>query len=113
MLDGIRAAAEADPVGSDLHLQALRPLLRKLFMCRAIGDGFGAIVDALISALENNRGRPLETVQLQALRNALVKLREEPFLSFANAMKIIEDVELVGFSTQPPGFEQLADWLTV
>jgi hypothetical protein len=102
-----------DQMAADLNLQSVRLVLRKLFICREIGDGFAAVVDSLISALENNRGIPLETTRFQTVHNVLIKLRDEPFLSFASAIKVIGDIERAGFSTEPPGFEQLADWLTV
>lgn len=105
-------AVEGDPFLSDMHTQKLRPILRRLFICRSIGDGFGAIVDALISGLDNNRGLPLDRRRLSAILNALLTLQREPFLTFTSAIKVIEEIESVGFSTEPPGFEHLADWLT-
>jgi hypothetical protein len=108
----IQSANDGDAIQSDLQLQAVRPLLRKLFMCRALGDGFGAVVDALISALDNNRGAPLDVRRLESLRDSLAMILREPFIGFGSAVKAIERVESAGFSTTPPGFEQLADWLT-
>lgn len=102
-----------DPIAADLNVQSLRPVLRKLFMCRQIGDGFAAVVNSLISALDNNRGIPLTEPRFSVVQKALLKLRDEPFLSFTSAISVIEDIERAGFSTEPPGFEQLADWLTV
>ena len=109
--DGVGALAAGDPIKADLQLQSLRPMLRKLFMCREIGDGFAAVVDALISSLQNNHGMPLLEPRFDAVQKALLQLRDQPFLSFAAAVNIIEDLERVGFSTEPPGFEHLADWL--
>jgi hypothetical protein len=108
----IQSANDGDAIQSDLRLQAVRPILRKLFMCRALGDGFGAVVDALISALDNNRGAPLDVPRLEALRDPLAMILREPFITFGTAIKAIEKVESAGFSTTPPGFEQLAEWLT-
>jgi hypothetical protein len=110
--EGIQLLPE-DPLAADLNVQSLRPVLRKLFMSRQIGDGFGAVVDSLISALDNNRGMPLSERRFAAVHNVLLKLHDEPFLSFSSAINVIEDIERAGFSTEPPGFEQLADWLTV
>lgn len=111
--EGVQALAQGDAITADLHVQTLRPLLRRLFMCRQIGDGFAAVVDGLISAFENNHGLPLIPSRFTAVHNALLKLRDQPFLGFSAAIAAIEDLERAGFSTEPPGFEQLADWLTV
>ena len=111
--EGVQALAQEDPITADLQVQSLRPLLRKLFMCRQIGDGFAAVVDALISSFDNNHGLPLTHQRFMGVQQVLVKLRDEPFLAFSAATGVIEELERVGFSTEPPGFEQLADWLTV
>lgn len=107
----LEAAKEDDLIEADLHVQAVRPLLRRLFLYRAIGDGFGAVIDAMISALTNNRGALLGASQLRALDAALGRLHREPFLAFRAAMETIEEFERAGFSTAPPGFEHLAGWL--
>lgn len=112
MSQAVQAAERGELLESDLHVQGLRSTFRRLFMCRQIGDGFGAVVDALISSLENNHGRPLDERRLHALHDALAKLSREPFVKFTSAMKTIEELERAGFSTEPPGFEHLADWLT-
>jgi len=107
-----QAARQQDPMTADLYIQTLRPTLRRLFMCREIGDGFAALIDALISAFENNHGLPLDSSHLSAVQAALLKLRDQPFLAFSAAARAIEDLERAGFSTEPPGFEHFADWLT-
>ena len=113
LAESLQAANDGDAIQSDLQVQALRPLLRKLFMFRELGDGFGAVIDALISALDNNRGAPLDVHQLVTLRRTLLTVLQQPFLSFGDAINAIENIESAGFSTIPPGFEQLAEWLTV
>lgn len=112
MAEGIQVLRE-DPMAADLNVQSLRPVLRRLFMCRQIGDGFAAVVDSLISALDNNRGMPLDETRFAVVHNVLLKLLDEPYLSFTSAINVIEDIERAGFSAEPPGFEQLADCLTV
>src|SRR5689334_8843585 len=45
--DSIRATSEGQTLESDLYVQRVRTNVRKLFMFRIIGDGYGALIDAL------------------------------------------------------------------
>jgi len=56
-----------DPMAADIEIQKIQMSLPELFCCRALGDGFGTIVNALICSLQNMDGNALERSQIRIL----------------------------------------------
>jgi hypothetical protein len=114
-LDCVNKAFEATKKGhaieGDDAIQRLQALLPELFNCRTLGDGYGAIINALLGSLENMHGVPLNEGQIMAIREVLGRVRSEPFLEFNSALDEIDKLEQANFVVVPPGFEELTDWL--
>lgn len=102
---------EGDPIGADLAIQRLHRIFAELFNCRRLGDGFGALINALFCSLENLNGAPLNLEQVHAISRILNLIRREPYIGFAAATEQVDMLEEAGLSIDPDGFEYLADWL--
>ncbi len=101
-----------DPLQSDHSVHSVQILLPELFRCRTIGDGFGAIINALEIAFVNRRGEPLNSAQVVAILRALKQLRSHPFLSFESAQQVIEELEKTGLCVDPASLGELIDAAT-
>jgi len=87
-----------------LRLQVLLP---ELFCCREIGDGFGAIVNALKYSFANASGNLFTRGQLETIVRVLSTLSNEPFLRFETAVDLISDLEDSGLDVDPPVIAEL------
>lgn len=96
-------------IAADDALQRLRALLPELFCCRAIGDGFGAVVNAIHYSFVNTKGAPFEIPQIRELGRALHLVRRKPFLSVEEAVGAVILLEEVGLIAGPEGMQALAD----
>jgi hypothetical protein len=90
-----------DPMTADIQIQKIQMSLPELFCCRALGDGFGTIVNALICALQNNDGNALDPNKIKVLKSVFTELREKPFLSAMEADESVELLESNGFYPYP------------
>lgn len=115
LLDGAIKQAEAalssdaQPVASDDDIQVLYSLLPELFCCRSLGDGFAAVINALQQAAANQRGVPIDRPQIEAIMVILRKLRQSPFLPYADAVDIVLKLEDTGLIVDLPALSYLAD----
>jgi len=64
------------PTQKSRKIQVLMP---ELFCCRNLGDGFGSIINALMSALENLNGSIPTLCQMRAILAVTQSLRESYF----------------------------------
>ena len=96
----IGAVAE-DPMGADTEIQKVQMLLPELFCCRALGDGFGTVVNALICVFQNTDGNILERNQIKILESVFKELRDQPFLNVTKADDLVDLLESNGFSPYP------------
>jgi hypothetical protein len=109
--DAISAHENGDLVGADLSVLRLNGVLAGLFLSRGLGDGFGALVNALLSSLENLNGLPMSLDQIRACKRVIGVLRGEPYIDFSSATTQMDILEDVGLSIEPAGYEYIADWL--
>ncbi len=109
--EALSLAREEDIVSADDTMAHVIVSLPELFCCRALGDGFGMLVNAIQGAFENRRGTPLERAQLEGLLRAFEKLRGEPFLKTSTAVDEIIALEETGLNPEPPAYAYLVDWL--
>jgi len=109
--DAINAQKEDDLIYSDDSVHRLQALLPELFCCRSIGDGFGAIINAIYHSITNMNGVALSLVQLESIRKAMRRISTEPFLEFNDALDEIIRLQDVGFELEPPYFKYVADLL--
>lgn len=94
-------AQAEDPMASDTEIQKVQMLLPELFCCRALGDGFGTVVNALICVFQNTDGNLLDQNQIKILESVFKELRDKPFLNVTEADDFVELLESNGFSPYP------------
>jgi hypothetical protein len=95
------AIAAKKMIAADTEIQKLQVLLPELFCCRVLGDGFGTIINSLMSAFEALSGNTLDANQIRAMHSVLQSLKERPFLSADDADSQVEALESVGLSVYP------------
>lgn len=95
------AMSEGDQVGADSETQKIQVLLPELFCCRSLGDGFGTVIAAILSAFEGSDGDALNSHQLTALLNTFSVLYDRPFLNTTEADEQVEQLETVGLNPYP------------
>ena len=103
------AIANRDVLMADVEMQKLQMLLPELFCCRALGDGFGTIVNSLMSAFEALAGNTPNIDQVRTMSRVLRLLSEKPFLSTSEADEQFEALESVGLTPYPA---ELIDFLS-
>lgn len=95
------AIAADNALVADTEIQKLQVLLPELFCCRALGDGFGTIINSFMSAFEALAGNTPDLDQIRAINRVLQLLKEKPFLSADEADDQVEVLESVGLSPYP------------
>lgn len=101
LADGERALINEELLESDVSVERFFSLIPELSCCRTIGDGFGAVVQAMYYSLYNNQGMPLNAKQIDALRKAVLALLRSLYPSFENALDIVDSLASVGFNVEP------------
>jgi hypothetical protein len=100
-----------DPVHADDAMQHVHGMLPELFCCRTLGDGFGAVVGALLEAFEHLRSLPMTAPQIRAVRRAMQTILSNPRMSFEKAMEQIDKIESSGLNIEPELADELAEVL--
>ena len=100
----LAAHVSGDLLGADLEVQQVQVLLPELFCCRALGDGFGMVINAVLSAFESLSGDPLNSMQLRTLSSVLELLKDKLFLSTSQADVEIDKLIAVELNPYPPEF---------
>jgi hypothetical protein len=95
------------PMEADRYVQRVQADLPKLFACRSIGDGFGAIVNSLHFAFINLGGSPLSREQLNVMWRVLRELRERPIMTLDQGISSIEELEATGLVVDPADLDAL------
>lgn len=98
-------------LSSDDAIQRFQALLPELFCCRDLGDGFGAVVNAVFHSLKNLEGIPANQEQLLAIKKIINRIAIEPFLDFEEAVDEIIMLENVKLIVEPSHFKFMADML--
>jgi len=106
--DNLAAALRYDnPMEADRFVQHVQLDLPKLFACRSIGDGFGAMINALYYAFHNQRGKPLARNQINLVWRALRELRSRPVMSLEQAIEYVDEFEAQGLQVDPEGIANI------
>jgi hypothetical protein len=111
--ESLEALRRGELIASDDATQQLQALLPELFCCRELGDGFGAIINALNFSFQNARGIPLSEEQITLIGHTVERIRKEPFLPFDAAAELIGRLEDVGLVVDPPALAALGELLDV
>jgi hypothetical protein len=106
---GMDALSLNDIIAADIEIQKVQVLLPELFCCRTLGDGFGTIVNSIISAFEALAGETPSVKQLRAMAQSFQMLKDKPFLSTEEADAQVEKMESVGLSAYP---QELMEFLS-
>lgn len=102
---------DRDLIRADDRMQLVHARLYELFAQRDIGDGFGAVINACLSGLENTLGESLRVDQIQTIRFCLWKLRQQPLIDFDASVVLVGKLEKCGLRVQPETMEAIADLL--
>ena len=102
------AARSGTLIASDNALLTVQALLPELFACRAIGDGFGMAVGALLTAFLNRGADVWSEEQILAVSSALTLLRETPFLTEEQAVDSVDMLQDKGIKVGIGMIEELA-----
>lgn len=104
-------AEEDEWLKSDNEMVHVQNRLPDLFTYRDLGDGFGMVVDALLTAFENQNDMPCTLPQIKAVRRVLADLRDRPFMSSRKAVDLTLQLEDVDFDTDHEAMGPFTEWL--
>lgn len=111
--ESLEALKRGELISSDESMQRLQALLPELFYCRDLGDGFGAIINALKFSFENAHGTPFSEGQIRLIGQVVERIRQEPFLHFEQAAELVGNLEDSGLTVDPSAFAALGELLDV
>jgi hypothetical protein len=100
-----------DLIGSDDKMNRLLPVLEELFCLRFIGEGFAAVINALVQAVRNNSNSVWSGPQLKAISEVLEAVRSEPYLPLEAVLDLTTVLESAGLVPEPREMTYLADCL--
>jgi hypothetical protein len=106
-----KARAAESIIDADQFIQAFQMLLPKLFTYRAVGDGFGLIVNSLHYAFVNLHGKPLTKEQVTTIWRTIRELRVKPAMSPEQGLERVGEFEELGLEIDPPGIGDLCEGL--
>ncbi len=109
--EAINTLKQDDIFASDDAIQRFQALLPELFCCRNLGDGFGAIINAIYHSLNNPRSEHYDNNILTVLKKVVNRLYSEPFIDFEEAVEEIMHLENAGLEVEPAYFKHVADLL--
>lgn len=108
-LEKARAARKKEATTADRCWQRFQSLLPGLFTHRKIGDGFGALINAIHFASVNQHGMPLSFEQLTTVWRVIKALRSAPVISFELAIKYVQELEDCGLKIYPETISELIE----
>jgi hypothetical protein len=103
------AYTSEDEIGADQQTMLLRTDLLELFLCRSVFESLATVVVALHYSLHNQHGSPLNAKQLFTIRKVVQHVREDMFLSFEEALDLVDSLEESGMIVDPPEATALTD----
>lgn len=109
--DARRELHEDEMIAADNAIQTARAILPELFCLRSIGDGYGAVINAVQNACDHPANVPLGRPAVAAIAAAIREVRRRPFLSMDDAVELIMRIEDKGVVVEPPALQFLAGWL--
>lgn len=104
-------AEEGDQIKSDNEMVYVQNRLPDLFTYRDLGDGFGMVVDALLTSFENLDDMPCNLQQMKTVRRVLSDLRDRPFMSSGKAVDLTLQLEDAEFDTDHEAMAPFSEWL--
>ena|ERR1039458_6752913 len=93
-----RAMETEDRIGCASAVLSFEELLQPLFECRAIGDGFGNVINTVHFAVANLDDLPLSNNQITTLWRVFKELAVTPFLNFPESLRIVKELRKTGLN---------------
>jgi hypothetical protein len=104
-----QAMRSADAMEADRFVQRAQPTLPKLFALRAIGEGFGVVINSVYFAFINLKGTPMRPEQIKAIWLVLRELRNMPAMSLDQGIHRAEELEASGLEVDPSELGELLE----
>jgi hypothetical protein len=102
---------EGNRLKSDNEMVHVQNRLPDLFTYRDLGDGFGMVVDALLTVFENLDDMPCTLQQIKTVRRVLSDLRDRPYMGSGKAVDLTLQLEDAEFDTDHEAMAPFSDWL--
>jgi hypothetical protein len=107
LLEKARAARNKEPMIADRYWQRFQCLLPRLFAHRKIGDGYGAIINAVHFSCINQHGVPLSFDQLTTVWRVMKQLRSTPAIAFEQSLRHVQEIEESHLQIYPATISEL------
>jgi hypothetical protein len=106
-------ALNFDPSGNflqfDQEIMRARAILLRAFMYRDIGEGYAAVVNAVIWALANRKPGLPSRRQINVISASMERLISGPYIHFDTSMQILDDLEEADLDIEPPSLDILIE----
>jgi hypothetical protein len=109
LLEQAKVTRNKDVVQADRYWQRFQVLLPALFTRRKIGDGYGAVINALHVACINLHGIPPTSDQITTVWRVVKALRSAPVIRFEEALKYVEELEESRLEIYPKTISELIE----
>lgn len=106
-----RYADGGDPMKADNEMVLVQNRMPDLFTYRDLGDSFGMVIDAVLTAFENLDDMPCTLRQIKAVRRVLTDLRDRPFMNSEKAIDLTLQLEDAGLDTDHGAMQPFSEWL--
>lgn len=93
-----RAIEQDDRIACASELLKFDGILRGLFECRAIGEGFANVINSIHLSILNLEDLPLNNAQITTLWRVMRELSVAPFLSFPQSLEMVRQLKNVGLN---------------
>lgn len=102
-----QAIRDSDVLEADRKMERLQALLRPLFECHEIGEGYANIVNTIHLAFAQQAGRPLNVVQITTILRVLKQLSTQPVMTFESSLEQVRELRKAGLQIAPRAIELL------
>jgi len=93
----------------DQEIMRARAIFLKAFMYRDIGEGYAALVNAVIWALANRKHGSPSRRQINVISSSMERLISGPYLHFDTSMQIMDDLEEADLDIEPLSLDMLTE----
>lgn len=94
--EAISFERDNDRIRADSRMVDLQAKVAELFSYRSIGDGFSAVIAALMFMFVNKAGLPFRQPEMFAILRTINSLLSAPYCSIESAVGIVQGLEDVG-----------------
>jgi hypothetical protein len=109
LLDALNSDPTANFLQFDQEIMRARAILLKAFVYRDIGEGYAAVVNAVIWALANRKPGLPSRRQINVILTSMGRLISGPYIHFDTSMQILDDLEEADLDIEPPSLDILIE----